>query len=318
MNKVISYLQQAYESGNPLVSDDEYDKLVVIYNNEENIGIAHTDTKNKHLYQMYSLEKRFDDASHPLDDEPHVCETPKLDGAAISLMYIGGVFTKATKRGDGIEGDDCTKQVLFNKLVPTTLPIEHSFQITGEVVMPKEVPNARNVASGALSRKDPELVDGLEFIAYGFYPPYSKFLPDYANTFTADMAILASWKFKTVLTDNNLDRFKQDGKVLRVDSNERFEELGYTSKYPKGAYARKLSSDVEIKETELLDVKWQVGKQGQVTPVAILEEVDIEGAKINRATLHNAKFIRELDLNIGDTLIITRSGGIIPKVLGKV
>ena len=131
------------------------------------------------------------------------------------------------------------------------------------------------------------------------------------------MGLLQKEGFNTVLNIPEEHKYPTDGVVYRLDSNEEFSKLGHTSKHPRGAYARKLSSDVEIKETKLLEVVWQVGSSGKVTPVANFEEVVIDDAKITRATLHNPGFIEDMDLSIGDTLLVTRSGGVIPKVLGK-
>jgi DNA ligase (NAD+) len=125
-------------------------------------------------------------------------------------------------------------------------------------------------------------------------------------------------KFITILDGKYCrDFFPTDGQVTRLNDNATYKELGYTAKHPRGAYARKLRSDVAIEETVLLDVLWQVGRTGAVTPVAIFEDIVIDDAVINRATLHNAGFLQNMQLEIGDLILVTRSGGIIPKVLGK-
>ena len=132
------------------------------------------------------------------------------------------------------------------------------------------------------------------------------------------MMQLEEYGFLTIL-DGQYCRefFRTDGTVIRLNNNGDYARLGYTAKHPRGAYARKLSSDVEIVETVLLEVIWQVGRTGQVTPVAVFEDIVIDDAVINRATLHNVGILNELDLEIGDLILVTRSGGIIPKVLGK-
>ncbi|HEY9701865.1 MAG TPA: hypothetical protein V6C58_05445, partial [Allocoleopsis sp.] len=120
----------------------------------------------------------------------------------------------------------------------------------------------------------------------------------------------------TVL-DPNLEKiFPCDGLVYRLNDNKLFEELGYTAKHPRGAYA--LKERGRAVETKLLDVVWQVGKSGKVTPVAILEPVMIGDAKVSRATLNNIAFIRALGIEIGDTVAIERAGEIIPTVMYKV
>ena len=311
MNDVIKVYQRAYEAGKPLITDKEYDKLITLLPEME-VGVASSARKNKHQFQLFSLEKKFDDEMHPIQDLSNpLVESPKLDGCAVSLWYQGGCLIQATKRGDGVEGDDCTEHFIVGNLAPLIVNQHCNFQITGEVVMPKKYENARNKASGALGLKDMQefKTRDLTFIAYGLQGVNH-------DTYSFDMDQLALWGFDTVV-DEKWEKFPQDGVVFRIESNSAYDSMGYTAKHPRGAYARKFSSDVEIKETILREVRWQVGKGGKITPVAEFDEIVIDDAKINRATLHNAAFIEELDLYIGDTLLVTRSGGIIPKVLGK-
>jgi len=194
------------------------------------------------------------------------------------------------------------------------LSIKGTVQITGEVVCDKNIENARNYAAGSLRLKNPnefkERVKQLNFIAYGLQP-YCR------DTFTKDMQLLEDNRFFTVFANDLEDQYRTDGEVYRLDNNDLFSSLGYTAKHPRGAYARKQKSDVAIEETVLLEVIWQVGRTGQVTPVAIFEEIVIDDAKITRATLHNVGFIEEMGLELGDTILVTRAGGIIPKVLGR-
>ena len=165
--------------------------------------------------------------------------------------------------------------------------------------------------SGALHLKDLEefLTRKLVFVAYGVQPALS-------NSYSSDMLSLSKYGFN-VVTIGTWEEYPQDGKVVRVDDNQLYTNLGFTDKHPRGALAIKRRKDVVIVPTKLLDVTWQVGKGGKVTPVATFEPVVIEDANITRATLHNPGFIEELNLSIGDTILITRSGGIIPKVVGK-
>jgi DNA ligase (NAD+) len=130
------------------------------------------------------------------------------------------------------------------------------------------------------------------------------------------MDILRSYGFG-VINEPDLDKiFPCDGIVFRVNDNKTFYEMGFTAKHPRGAYAKK--ERAAHVETKLLDVEWQVGKSGKVTPVAILEPVYIGDALVSRATLNNPGFIEMLDLRIGDTVAIIRSGEIIPCILHKV
>ena len=125
-------------------------------------------------------------------------------------------------------------------------------------------------------------------------------------------------KFETVYTcePSYLDKFPQDGIVFRLNEYAKFNELGYTSKHPRGAFALKERKGGII--TKLLDVEWQVGRSGVVSPVAILEPVTIGEAKVSRATLHNMKYIQELDLEIGCLVEVVRAGEIIPRVLRRI
>ncbi len=130
------------------------------------------------------------------------------------------------------------------------------------------------------------------------------------------MRVLKQLGFNTVLEPELAKIYPSDGIVVRLNNNHQFEQLGYTSKHPRGAYARKVRA--EHVETTLLDVEWQVGKSGKVTPIAILEPVYIGDALVSRATLNNPGFIEQLDLQLGDRVAVIRAGEIIPCILHKV
>ena len=302
----------AYDHGNPFMSDATFDALSIKYDYND-FGTEPLGEKATHPHQMNSLKKVYDDEPAPYEIQDEV-ESPKLDGTAISLVYEEGFLSMALRRGRSgdTEGQVVTEKVAL--LVPDVVDRLEKHQIDGEVVCDKSINNARNYASGAFGLKDIEefktRVPHLKFVAYGVRPVF-------ADTYIADMANLFMDDISTVLTLNIAENYRTDGTVYRENNNILFEEAGYTSKHPRGAYARKQSTDVAIEQTELLDVVWQVGRTGQVTPVAIFREITIDDAKITRATLHNAGFIEEMNLDIGDTILVTRSGGIIPKVLGK-
>ena len=306
----------AYVTGNPFMTDAEFDTLAKRVDYHELIGDTYSiEKKGKHLHQMYSLQKVYDEEPMPssMQGRDQIVETDKLDGAAISLHYVDGVLVQALTRGDGIEGEDITDKAYH--LVPTTSYVKTEHQVDGEVVCDKDIENARNYASGALHLKDieefkSERLPHLTFMAYGLKPSMNE-------TYYEDMGILVSCGITTVLSPGFEDKFRTDGLVYRLNDNEHYKELGYTSKHPRGAFARKKSSDVAIEETVLLECKWQVGRTGKVTPVAIFESIVIDDANITQATLHNPGFIEEMDLDIGDTILVTRAGGIIPRVLGK-
>ena len=195
-------------------------------------------------------------------------------------------------------------------LVPPT--VEKSYvQITGEVVAPKEIPNARNYAAGALNLKSEEefLSRSLDFIAHGLEPTNGN------PTYLEDMKELQEFGFTTII-NCKAELYPQDGEVFRIDNNEVFNKLGHTSHHPRGAFALKTRDEGVV--TTLIDVEWNVGKSGAVTPVAILEPVIIEDATISRATLHNAGFVESLDLKIGCKVEVIRSGKIIPKIVRRV
>lgn len=303
----------AYAKGNPFMTDAEFDALASSYG-FDSITEGEPEKKAKHAHRMYSLQKVFDDDPSPLENDLNVIQTPKLDGAAISLYYgEDGVLVHGITRGDGIEGEDITDKVYLLPNVPKQIELRY-VQISGEIVVPKDTENARNYASGALHLKSAtefkQRAKYMKFIAYAITP--------YINTtYNDDLNLLITQGFATVY-DNGLNDYRQDGTVFRLNDNKAYENAGYTAKHPRGAYARKQSSDVAIKETVLQEVIWQVGRSGKITPVAIFDEIVIDDAKINRATLNNVGFIEEMQLEIGDVILVTRSGGIIPKVLGKV
>ena len=314
MNKITQYLDSAsaaYYAGNPFITDEQFDRLAdsVGYNA---VGAKQNSKTEKHLYQMYSLQKYYEDeGTQPLQGIRSIASSVKLDGAAISLLYVDGNLVRVLTRGDGVEGQIVTDKFLGNTIVPQTIPVTGAVQITGEIVAPINIENARNYAAGALNLKDPAEFRSraLSFFAYGVQPSLS-------STFNDDMAQLKAAGFG-VINEPDLDKiFPCDGVVFRVNDNHQFYEMGYTAKHPRGAYAKK--ERAQHVETKLLAVEWQVGKSGKVSPVAILEPVYIGDALVSRATLNNPGFIEMLDLRIGDTVAVIRAGEIIPCILHKV
>ena len=314
LEALIKRARIAYYNGKPLMSDEAYDRL------EEQLGVVtevgHDLIRDKsarypHAFPMYSLQKAYSIEEHPNYGNEPVTVTPKLDGAAVSLQYIYGNLSLALTRGDGKHGLDITDNMRF--LVPRILlPCtgKHIIQITGEVVAPATIKNSRNYAAGALSLHDVIEFQNrdLTFIAYGVQPyPTLDFIDD--------MDFLNHCGFETII-DSNYPMFPQDGEVWRVINNDAFEKLGYTSHHPRGAFAKKVKQEGVV--TELLDVKWQVGKSGNVSPVAILEPIEIDGARVSRATLHNIGIIEELGLEIGCMVEVIRAGEIIPQVVRRV
>lgn len=303
----------AYYAGCPIISDEQFDSLADSCG-FSNVGASVSNNKVKHYKQMYSLQKYYEDENknRPLAGETDISPSIKLDGAAIELLYIDGELVQASTRGDGVEGQDITSKIRSTKsLVPLTINDRGIRQVTGEICAPKHIENARNYAAGALNLKDEGefATRALSFFAYGCFPYFT-------STYDGDIAKLKSLGFATVKEPHLENIYPSDGMVFRVNSNARFDELGYTASHPRGAYA--LKTRAEYVETKLLGVEWGVGKSGKVTPVAILEPVLIGDAMVSRATLNNPAFIEALDLRIGDTVAVIRAGEIIPCILHKV
>lgn len=307
MSEFLKHAAKQYYLGTPIISDEEYDALATKYSEE----VGYSDNfKYSHLFKMYSLQKVFEgEEKDPFSNVNGTLVTsPKLDGAAVSLRYSNGSLALGLTRGDGKKGIDITDKLRM--LVPEFLPIMGEVQVTGEVVCPSEVPNARNVAAGALNLKN--LADfalrPLTFVAYDVYPKAN-------DLWTKDLQVLQSAGFN-VVTQSNWSMYPHDGIVFRIDENEIFESMGHTAHHPRGAYAFKKRAEGVV--TKLKDVLWQVGKSGVVSPVAVLDPVIVGEATVSRATLHNMRYIDELGLEIGCNVEVIRSGEIIPRIVRRV
>jgi len=305
MKNLLDRASEAYYAGNPFMSDAEFD---ILSSHFDYNMVGHKVTGGlSHYYPLYSLQKIFDLNEAPINIDLCVI-TPKLDGAAISVLYVNGQYSLALTRGDGKIGQDITKNV--SHLVPNKLGGGGIIQITGEVLAPKAITNSRNYASGALQLKDFEefKTRDLRFVAYGMEGNFSH------PTWTMTMQNLISEGWNTVL-NFDVTNYPTDGTVYRVDEYSKFNNFGYTSKHPRGAFAFKVQA--KGIPTTLLDVVWQVGKSGVISPVAILEPIFIGDAKVSRATLHNIKYINDLNLEIGCTVGVIRSGEVIPRVVER-
>lgn len=311
MKLFLDYASAKYYAGEPIISDEEFDKLAE-YHGYESVGTPVVGDRIAHAFPMWSLQKCYDD--EPIISLPggNTVKTPKLDGAAVAHYYVNGKHVLSLTRGDGKEGLDITDKMAT--IVPETIAVEDQLvQITGEIVAPKTIDNARNYAAGALNLKavDEFKTRDLTFIAYGLTPNIS-------NYWSEDMCLLNKWGFNTVCTSGSefYDEFPQDGLVYRVNDYTLFQSLGHTAKHPRGAFALKERKGGVI--TKLLGVDWQVGRSGVVSPVAILEPVIIGEATVSRATLHNIKYIQDLDLQIGCLVEVVRAGEIIPRVVRRI
>ncbi|MBK6760061.1 MAG: NAD-dependent DNA ligase LigA [Ignavibacteria bacterium] len=280
-----------------------------------------------------------------IDNPVYVCEL-KYDGVAMSLTYTDGVLTLAATRGDGQSGDDVTANVRTIRSVPLRLASTEIVNATvrGEVYMltetfmeinrkadqagDKTYANPRNLTAGTLKQKDSKAVAKrqLEFTAYWLDTPDTPLASHSTN-----IALLQQMGFATggaIHTCRSIDDvmkfinewderrfelpFQIDGIVIKVDSLRHQDELGAVARSPRWAIAYKY--EAKKAQTILNDITLQVGRTGVVTPVAELEPTLLAGSTISRATLHNEDFVHELDLRIGDTVVIEKGGDVIPKV----
>jgi DNA ligase (NAD+) len=290
----------------------------------------------------------FDQRIRKLTDEnfEYVCEL-KFDGTSISLTYENGKLVRAVTRGDGEKGDDVTANVKTIKSIPLRLHGDYpkEFEIRGEIVLPFSVfenlnrereeigeqpfANPRNAASGTLKLQNSSIVATRKLDAY-LYHVLGNNLPEDGHYALLQHA--ATWGFKTsehtrkcksieeifdFLKEWNVRRkdlpVATDGVVIKIDSINLQQELGFTAKSPRWAIAYKFKAEQE--RTILHAVSYQVGRTGAVTPVANLEPVLLSGTVVRRATLHNSDVIANLDLHLGDTVFIEKGGEIIPKII---
>jgi DNA ligase (NAD+) len=305
MRTLLDNASKMYYEGTPVMSDASFDILSAHFDYDM-LGHHITDGL-PHYHRMYSLQNVFDTEEFPTNINDYVT-SPKLDGAAIAILYVNGQLTLACTRGDGIHGRDITEKI--KTLVPNTITSDGIVQITGEVIAPKSIPNARNYAAGALNLTSMTVFGqrDLTFVAYdqvehGF------------NLWTQAMLNLEAQGFN-VVTKFDVSDFPTDGTVYRIDELDKFRALGHTSKHPRGAFAHKVQAAGVV--TKLLNVIWQVGKSGVVSPVAILKPVKVGDATVSKATLHNIKYIHELELEIGCNVEVIRSGEVIPRVVRRV
>jgi len=278
-----------------------------------------------------------------------VCCEMKYDGLSISLTYVDGHLMQAVTRGDGVQGDDVTQNVKTIRTIPLILPgkgYPREFEIRGEILMPwasferlnaereaAEEPlfaNPRNAASGTLKSLDSRVVAQRSLDAYLYYL-LGEELP--ADGHFENLEAARNWGFKIsegmrkVKTVEEIIDFinywdterknlpvATDGIVLKVNSLRQQRSLGYTAKSPRWAIAYKFKAEREC--TRLLEVTYQVGRTGVVTPVANMEPVQLAGTVVKRATLNNEDFIRSFDLHIGDMVYVEKGGEIIPKIVG--
>lgn len=320
MKNFILACQSHYYNGRPLISNEEYDALMKRFPDaEDSIG---EEGEVEHMYRMWSLDKKYPCRGDELPNLDPYIESPKLDGCAVDLLYINGKLVQCLTRGDGIKGTDRTENI--SQLVPAYIGEGAVItQVTGEICVSKDVPNMRNYASGAVNLDDPIEFSqrikegGLIFVAYSVQ--IDKYMSGEMRTYAEDLELLSERGFNTVLSDNIKEMCENgtiptDGIVYRLKNNEAYNKAGFTHKFPKGAFAVK--EDEEATWTTLTAVEWQVGKSGKITPVAIFDEIELEGAKTSRATLNNVAYMELMGItHIGQRIGLIRAGGIIPKIV---
>ncbi len=283
----------------------------------------------------------------PSENIPVVIE-PKVDGVAVALMYEEGRLRYAATRGDGVVGDDITQNIMTIRSVPERLrgKAPKLLEVRGEVYMDKRgfeklnrqresegLPlfmNPRNAAAGSLKQLDPKIVAtrplGVVFYGTGAVEGFDLDLHSEVFPALQKLGLPATEKFwkadsveKVLKAIRELDRvrgdfaYQTDGAVIKVDSFEQREKLGFTAKSPRWAIAYKY--EAERVETKLEDIIVQVGRTGILTPVAALTPVLVSGSNVSRATLHNEDEIKRKDIRIGDTVVIEKAGEVIPAVV---
>jgi len=310
LKEYLELCKKEYYAGNPIISDSQYDNLEDICS--EDLTVGTNKGRCRHWYRMYSLQKYYTDEEIKLNLAKYY-ETPKLDGASLAIRYVDKYIDSIVTRGDGKYGEDVSHLICSDIVKKLNIPayIRHvgPLQITGELVAPKTISNARNYAAGALNLKTVEdfMEKNVVFFAYDIQEV------EFEN-YSSNLGYLERIGFNTV---HNMitSEYPQDGTVFRLQDNVHYKDLGYTNKHPRGAFAMKERSQ-GIK-TIILDVIWDTGKSGKVTPVALLEPIEIDGAKVSRATLNNPGFIEALGVQIGDSVMVERAGGIIPRIIKK-
>ena len=296
-----------YEEGTSPLDDYEWDLL------DDNQTVGYTPRESiRHLYPLFSLQKSFSEQEvWDWTEDKEVVESAKLDGAAVSLLYNNGVLVRATSRGDGVKGVDITSNI--KHLVANQISRQTLMQIDGEVIAPSSIPNARNYAAGALNLKSEEefktRVPNLSFVAHDMRPNTG--FRYWSEIMQHCSEVLG---FHTDLSFDSTG-FPTDGIVYRVDNIKVWNDCGFTAHHPRGSIAFKEQKAGVA--TTLLDVVWQTGKSGVVTPVAHLEPVMIGEAKVSKATLHNMEYINELGLELGCQVEVIRSGEIIPRIVRR-
>ncbi|MDR2827821.1 MAG: NAD-dependent DNA ligase LigA [Acholeplasmatales bacterium] len=297
------------------------------------------------VFNEYELLDFFVKASKDASNFTLVSEL-KIDGLAINLEYINGVLFRASTRGDGNIGEDVTENVKTIKSIPLKLNKPLDIKVRGEVFMPiksfiklniqrKEnneqlFANPRNAASGTIRQLDSKIVSSrnLDSFIYTLVSPstYNIHTQSSSLEFMRGLGFKVNNYYKHITSINELaplityyDNLREevpydtDGIVIKINEFNLYDEIGYTAKAPKWAVAYKFPP--KTKKTKLLDIIFQVGRTGAITPVAVFESVVVSGSKISRASLHNEDYIKDKDIRIGDIVEVHKAAEIIPEIL---
>lgn len=360
------YAYEYYVLDNPSVSDGEYDALYdELVKLEKSTGVVLFDSptkrvggepitafkKHKHIERLYSLDKAtteeemvaFDKRIRSGEKSFDYTVEYKFDGLTICITYQDGKFLCASTRGNGIEGEDVTAQVLTIKSFPLTIDYKGTIEVQGEAIMRLSVldeynktaaeplKNARNAVAGAIRNLDPKVTEkrrveimfyNVNYASEGGFATQTecvKFLRD--NGFKVhpflrvcrDITEVMSAINDIKITRKNLD-ILTDGAVVKVNEFSRRKEMGSTDKFPRWAIAFKF--EAEEVTTILKEVIWQVGRTGKLTPLGILEPTFLAGATVKKATLNNYGDILRKKVKIGARVLVRRSNEVIPEILG--
>ena len=364
------YSYDYYVEDNPQISDTEYDTLYkqlekleqeypeFILDNSptQRVGDKVLDEFEKVIHKVpmlslsntFSIEdlRDFDSRISKLSSDDgieYICEL-KIDGLAISINYENGKLVSAATRGDGMVGENVTENIKTIFSIPKTLKTKKSFEVRGEVYLPKKsfellnkereennevlFANPRNAAAGSLRQLDSKITAKrrLSAFIYSVVGDENINSQKMALTVAADLGLPVNPNFKLCKTIDEVvdyimywEEHKQDlpyeidGIVIKVNSYSLQEEIGSTQKSPRWATAYKFPE--EELATKLLDIELSVGRTGIITPVAVLNPINISGSTVSKASLHNKDIIDELDIHIGDMVVVKKAGEIIPKVV---
>lgn len=311
--------------------------------------------KHEHIARLFSLDKsvtaeelgafltRVEKAANGAGLTPDYTVEYKFDGLTVCLTYDKGKFVRATTRGNGVVGEDVTAQVLTIKSFPLKISYQGTLEVRGEAVIRLSVleeynrvaseplKNARNAAAGAIRNLDPKITKLRRPDIYFYDVNYASDGEEFSQVEAHDFLQKEGFKvfpyFKICKTGEEvveavaeIDKTRReidvltDGAVIKVNGEALRAEMGFTDKFPRWAMAYKF--EAEEVTTIVKDVIWQVGRTGKLTPLALLEPVELGGATVSRATLNNFGDIERKDVKIGSRVLVRRSNEVIPEILG--